>query len=108
MAGRRGHALRLDYDFNGRSGYAFAARTLSFETPENYEIRFWVRGEGPSNTFEVKFTDASAENVHWRQTTRYAFPNGWTQFVIKKRQVTWCLVAGSSTRFTAGWGPCLR
>jgi hypothetical protein len=49
--------MRLDYDFNGKSGYAFAARALSFTAPANYEIRFWVRGAGPSNTFEVKFTD---------------------------------------------------
>ncbi|WGM30773.1 discoidin domain-containing protein [Brevundimonas sp. NIBR11] len=93
VAGHRGEAMRLDYDFNGRSGYAFAARDLSFEAPENYEIRFWIRGEGPTNTFEVKFTDASSENVHWRQTTRYDFPNGWTQFVIKRRQIAWA------------WGP---
>ncbi|NBW08568.1 MAG: carbohydrate-binding protein, partial [Caulobacteraceae bacterium] len=88
-----GKAMRLDYDFNGKSGYAFAARALSFTAPANYEIRFRVRGAGPSNTFEVKFTDASAENVHWRQTTRYTFPDGWTEFVIKKRQVSWA------------WGP---
>jgi hypothetical protein len=88
-----GKAMRLDYDFNGKSGYAFAARALSFTAPANYEIRFRVRGAGPSNTFEVKFTDASAENVHWRQTTRYVFPDGWTEFVIKKRQVSWA------------WGP---
>ncbi|WP_349311298.1 discoidin domain-containing protein [Brevundimonas subvibrioides] len=93
VPGHRGDALRLDYDFNGRSGYAFAARDLSFEVPENYEISFWVRGTGPTNTFEVKFTDASGENVHWRQTTRYAFPDGWTLFTIKKRQVAWA------------WGP---
>jgi hypothetical protein len=88
-----GRAMRLDYDFNGKSGYAFAARPLSFTAPANYEIRFWVRGAGPSNTFEVKFTDGTAENVHWRQTTRYVFPDGWTEFVIKKRQVSWA------------WGP---
>ncbi|ADL01575.1 discoidin domain-containing protein [Brevundimonas subvibrioides] len=93
VPGHRGDALRLDYDFNGRSGYAFAARDLSFEVPENYEISFWVRGAGPTNTFEVKFTDASGENVHWRQTTRYAFPDGWALFTIKKRQVAWA------------WGP---
>ena len=93
VSGHRGKAMRIDYDFNGRSGYAFAARDLSFEAPENYEIRFWVRGEGPSNTFEVKLTDASGENVHWRQVTRYDFPGGWTEFVIKKRQVIWA------------WGP---
>jgi len=88
-----GRAMRLDYDFNGKSGYAFAARALSFVAPANYEIRFWVRGAGPSNTFEVKFTDGTAENVHWRQATRYVFPDGWTEFVIKKRQVSWA------------WGP---
>ncbi|MBU1347768.1 MAG: discoidin domain-containing protein [Alphaproteobacteria bacterium] len=93
VRGHRGKALRLDYDFNGRSGYAFASRALSFEAPENYEITFRVRGEGPPNTFEVKFTDASGENVHWRQTTRYDFPDGWTLFTIKRRQIAWA------------WGP---
>lgn len=93
VAGHRGEALRLDYDFNGRSGYAFAARDLSFESPENYEISFRVRGAGPTNTFEVKFTDASGENVHWSRTARYDFPDGWTLFTIKKRQIGWA------------WGP---
>ncbi|MBB5746264.1 hypothetical protein GGR13_001868 [Brevundimonas variabilis] len=93
VEGATGAALRLDYNFNGRSGYAFAARDLSFEAPENYEISFRVRGVGPINTFEVKFTDASGENVHWRQTTRYDFPDGWSQVTIKKRQVIWA------------WGP---
>ncbi len=87
VAGREGRALRLDYDFNGKAGYAFAARPLPFDLPENYEISFWVRGAGPTNTFEVKFTDADGENVWWRQTTRYDFPDGWTRFVIKRRQV---------------------
>lgn len=93
VPGHDGQAMRLDYDFNGRSGYAFAARALSFIAPENYEIAFWVRGAALPNTFEVKFTDASAENVHWRQTTRYDFPDGWTLFTIKKRQIAWA------------WGP---
>ncbi len=93
VSAHRGEAMRLDYDFNGRSGYAFAARDLSFDAPGNYEITFRVRGEGPTNTFEVKFTDASGENVHWHQTTRYDFPDGWTLFTIKKRQIVWA------------WGP---
>jgi len=94
-----GKAMRLDYDFNGKSGYAFAARALSFTAPANYEIRFRVRGAGPSNTFEVKFTDATAENVHWRQTTRYVFPDGWTEFVIKKRQISWAWGANPDHAF---------
>ncbi len=93
VPGRTGQAMRLDYDFNGKSGYAFATRALTFQAPENYEISFWVRGEGPTNTFEVKFADATGENVHWRQTTRYDAPGDWTLFTIKKRQVIWA------------WGP---
>ncbi|WP_395943949.1 discoidin domain-containing protein [Brevundimonas sp.] len=88
VAGQEGRAVRLSYDFNGKAGYAFAARALPFDLPDNYEISFWVRGEGPTNTFEVKFTDAAAENVWWKQTARYDFPNGWTRFVIKRRQVS--------------------
>lgn len=82
-----GQALRLDYDFNGRAGYAFAAKPLTFDLPDNYEISFWVRGAGPTNTFEVKFTDAANENVWWRQMTRYDFPGDWSLFTIKRRQI---------------------
>lgn len=88
VPGREGQAMRLDFDFNGRAGYAFAAREIDLVLPDNYEISFWVRGVGPSNTFEVKFTDAANENVWWRQTTRYDFPDDWTLFTIKRRQVT--------------------
>jgi hypothetical protein len=97
--GPRGQALRLNYDFNGRSGYAFAARPLSFEAPENYEIRFRVRGEGPTNTFEIKFTDASGENVHWRQLARFDFPGEWTEVVIKRRQIIWAWGPNSDRTF---------
>ncbi len=88
VPGREGQALRLDFDFNGRAGYAFAAREIDLVLPDNYEISFWVRGVGPLNTFEVKFTDAENENVWWRQTTRYDFPGDWNLFTIKRRQVT--------------------
>ncbi|WP_286691932.1 MULTISPECIES: discoidin domain-containing protein [unclassified Brevundimonas] len=88
VPGREGQALRLDFDFNGRAGYAFAAREIDLTLPDNYEISFWVRGVGPLNTFEVKFTDAENENVWWRQITRYDFPDDWTLFTIKRRQVS--------------------
>ncbi len=88
VAGHEGRAVRLAYDFNGKAGYAVASRPLPFDLPDNYEISFWVRGAGPTNTFEVKLTDAAAENVWWKQTARYDFPDGWTRFVIKRRQVS--------------------
>jgi hypothetical protein len=93
VPGHDGKAMRLDYDFNGRSGYAFAARTLDLSVPENYEISFWARGEMLPNTLEIKFTDASGENVHWRQVRGFQAANGWTRYTIKKRQIIWA------------WGP---
>ncbi|MES2834561.1 MAG: discoidin domain-containing protein [Pseudomonadota bacterium] len=88
VAGHDGRAMRLTYDFNGKSGYAFAARALPLRIPDNWEISFWIRGQGPSNTLEIKFVDASGDNVHWRQVRGFTAPDGWTRFVIKKRQVT--------------------
>ena len=85
--GSEGQALRLDYDFNDVSGYAFAARPLVIDPPANYEISFRVRGAGPANTFEVKFTDASVDNVHWRQVTRWQAPDDWTLVTIRRRHI---------------------
>ena len=91
--GHDGRAMRLDYDFNGRSGYAFAARPIDLRVPDNYEISFWARGEMLPNTLEIKFTDASGENVHWRQIQRFEAKGEWTRYVIKARQIIWA------------WGP---
>jgi hypothetical protein len=93
VAGQDGRAMRLDYDFNGRSGYAFAARAINLAAPENYEISFWLRGEMAPNTLEIKLTDATGENVHWRRIERFQAPGGWTRYVIKPRQIVWA------------WGP---
>ncbi|HWW12616.1 MAG TPA: carbohydrate binding domain-containing protein, partial [Brevundimonas sp.] len=93
VPGHDGRAMRLTYDFNGRSGYAFAARSLDLAVPDNYEISFWARGDMLPNTLEIKFTDASGENVHWRQVRAFQATGAWTRYVIKKRQITWA------------WGP---
>jgi len=85
--GHDGRAMRLTYDFNGRSGYAFAARTIELEVPENYEISFWLRGEMRPNTLEIKFVDGSGDNVHWRQIRDFQATPDWTSYTIKKRQI---------------------
>ncbi len=85
--GHDGRAMRLTYDFNGRSGYAFAARALDLDVPENYEISFWLRGEMAPNTLEIKFVDASGDNVHWRQIRGFQATPEWTRYTIKKRQI---------------------
>jgi hypothetical protein len=85
--GHDGRAMRLTYDFNGRSGYAFAARAIDLDVPDNYEISFWLRGEMQPNTLEIKFVDASGDNVHWRQIRGFQATPDWTRYVIKKRQI---------------------
>ena len=100
--GHDGRAMRLTYDFNGKSGYAFAARALPLRIPDNWEISFWIRGQGPSNTLEIKFVDASGDNVHWRQVRGFTAPDGWTRFVIKKRQVTRAWGPNPDPTFRAG------
>lgn len=87
VEGRDGRALRLTYDFNGRSGYAFAARALDLDVPDNYEISFWLRGEMAPNTLEIKFVDASGDNVHWHQIRGFQATPEWTRYTIKKRQI---------------------
>lgn len=91
--GHDGKAMRLAYDFNGRSGYAFAARTLELDVPANYEISFWLRGDMAPNTLEIKFVDASGDNVHWRQIRGFRANAEWTRYTIKARQISWA------------WGP---
>lgn len=88
VEGHDGRAMRLSYDFNGRSGYAFAARAIDLDVPDNYEISFWLRGEMAPNTLEIKFVDASGDNVHWRQIRGFQATPEWTRYTIKKRQIT--------------------
>ena len=102
--GVRGRALRLDFDFKAVSGYAFARRKLPIEFPANFEISFWMRAEAPVNTLEVKFTDASGENVWWRQRQNIEFPRDWTRVTIKRRQVdfAWGPTTDKTLRATQG------
>jgi hypothetical protein len=88
-----GGALRLDFDFRGRGGWAAAARPLAIELPENWELRFRLRAAAPVNDFEVKFVDPSGENVWWMVRREFAFPAEWTTFRVRKRQVSFA------------WGP---
>ncbi|BDU76051.1 discoidin domain-containing protein [Mesoterricola sediminis] len=104
-------ALRLDFDFNGRAGYAAARRTLPVKLPANYELSFWIRGEGLPNALEFKLVDPSGDNVWWVRKPDFTLPGGWTRIVLKKRHVSfawgpggadpsvigaleWCVTAG--------------
>ena len=82
-----GHALCLDYNFNGVSGYVGIRRSLPIDYPDNYRIGFALRGESPSNDLQVKLIDASGDNVWWINRPGFNFPKTWTTFNYRKRKI---------------------
>jgi F5/8 type C domain-containing protein len=93
VAGDRGRAMRLDFDFGGHAGWAAARRAVAVDLPENWELAFSVRGEAASNDLEVKLIDASGENVWWAVRRDFTPPPSWTRLVSKRRH------------FSFAWGP---
>ena len=91
--GHRGHALRMDFDFQGGGGYAIARRALPVDLPANYAFSFWLRATGPANTLEFKLVDAAGENVWWYTERDRSFDGVWRRVTIRKRQITYA------------WGP---
>ena len=95
--------LRLDYDFTHGSGYAFVRRELPLDLPDNFELRFRIRGGGPANALEIKLTDASGENVWWHRKADYVPPGEWTTLRVRRRQIefAWGPTQDRSLRRTA-------
>ena len=93
-------ALRIDYDFQGRGGWAAARLPLDLELPTYYEIRFLLRGEGSPNNLELKLVDPSGTNVWWHVKRDFAWPAEWTPMRVRKRQVTfaWGPLGGGEPR----------
>lgn len=85
--GTDGKALCLDYDFNGVSGYVGIQRDLAIDYPENYAFSFRLRGDSPPNDLQMKFVDASGDNVWWVNRPSYDFPHQWTDIRYKKRHI---------------------
>ena len=67
VAGTRGNAACLDFDFGRVTGYVALRRKLPIEFPARYDIGFDVRGEMLPNALQIKFSDASGDNVWWAQ-----------------------------------------
>ena len=78
-------ALRVDFDFRGRAGYAIARRDGRLDLPDNFELVFRVKGDAQPNTLEVKFVQG--DNVWWTTRREYDFPSDWRRVSIKKRQL---------------------
>lgn len=85
--GVEGGALVLEYDLNRTAGYAVATKPLAVTLPEEYEMTFWMRGEAGRNHFEMKFVDASGDNVWWFRRPNFQVSGDWQQIRIKRRQI---------------------
>lgn len=102
--GVEGQALVLEYDLNKTAGYAAATRALPVTLPEDYEISFWMRGEAGRNNFEMKFVDASGDNVWWFRRANFQVSGDWQQIRIKRRQIefAWGPTSDKTLRSFAG------
>jgi hypothetical protein len=85
--GLEGGALVLEFDLAKTAGYAAATRQLPTELPEDYEVSFWMRGEAGRVNFEMKFVDASGDNVWWFRRPNFRFSGDWQNIRIKRRQI---------------------
>ncbi|MET0499673.1 MAG: discoidin domain-containing protein [Steroidobacteraceae bacterium] len=85
--GNQGGAMVLEFDLAKTAGYAVATRKLSLDLPADYELSFWIRGEAGRNHLEIKFVDASGDNVWWYRRPDYNFSGDWQQLRIKRRQI---------------------
>ena len=85
--GRRGMAMRLDFDFQGHAGYLIARKKIDLPLPDDYAFTFYIRGEAPENNLEVKLIDASGQNVWWTSLRHFDFSSRWRKMTIKKRHM---------------------
>jgi hypothetical protein len=87
VAGPAGAALRLRFDFKGHAGYAFLERPLPLDLPENFDVDVELGGDAPINDLEVKFIDASGDNVWWYRRTDFDFRRERAPLHIRRRQI---------------------
>lgn len=89
------NAMCIDYDFNSVSGYAAASRNLVIDFPEQFAFDLQVKGTGGRNHLQIKWVDASGENVWWQNKADFLPSSEWQHLRIKKRHIDFA------------WGPAL-
>ncbi len=114
-SGVAGRALRMEFDYHGRAGYAVARRRFALPPlPPYWAITLWVRGEAKPNTLELKLADSSGQNVWWMRRPDLRVSKGWTQLRFRPSDLSfaWGPLGGGPPRgiaameiaFTAGQG----
>ena len=85
--GKKGNAIKYEFDFTKGAGYGGFQRFYSLSVPENFQFTFYLRGSSPNNNFEIKFLDQSGENVWWMNNRDFKFSPIWQKFTVKKRHI---------------------
>ena len=95
--------VSMTYDFHGGAGWAGVRREVALDFPDNWTLSFRVRGAGTANTLEVKFLDASGENVWWDRRENFSALPEWQTIAVKKRHVSfaWGPAGGGELRHAA-------
>ncbi len=86
-------SLCLDYDFAGVSGYAVLRRELPLDWPADFALTAQLKGSSRHNDVQIKFVDASGDNVWWVNRPALALPDTLTDMSFKRRHVAFA------------WGP---
>ena len=98
-----GRALRVQYDFHGGAGFAGVGRPLALEFPANFELSVRLRKPAASGPVELKFIDASGDNVWWYRPAPSLFTGDWQTLRVRKRQLqfAWGPATDRTLRATA-------
>ncbi len=98
VAAGRVPALRMDFDFKGGAGFVVARRAWNRAMPQEYAVRFRLRGRGAVNDLELKLVDATGQNV-WRHVKRdLRLPARWKHYRVQSREIdfAWGPSSGSA------------
>lgn len=87
MARNREGALCLAADFGGVAGYAVLRRTLPIAWPAQFDLVVRATGDGAANDLQLKFVDASGENVWWFRRLDQRPPPGTAGWTARARQL---------------------
>jgi len=80
-------SLCLHYDFGGVSGYAVMRRELAVDWPQAFDLSVRLKGSGATNDLQLKFPDASGENVWWVNRPNFEPPSVLTELRFRRRHV---------------------
>ena len=80
-------SLCLDYDFAGVSGYAVMRREMPINWPERFELGARFKGSGGINDVQLKFPDASGENVWWINRANVELPRALATLTFREHKL---------------------